>query len=436
MAKIQQSLFSWQDVDGLGDLKRLRLVLDVIPDEALMRDMEKARGRGRDDYPARAVWNSLLAGVVFGHPSVESLRRELRRNAPLREMCGFDPMEAEGAVPTASAYTRFLKRALEKEEALQKMFDELVARLGRELPGFGRTLAVDGKAIPTHGRPRGEERLVLEEDGRRDLDADFGVKRQDPGTPYERLTRWFGYKLHLIVDTEYELPVAFEVTKASAAEQPVARQLLETLADAQGEMIAQSEYLNGDKGYEDTELFRQAWQEHGVKPVVPIKNLWADPAERRMTRSWSNVFYTQEGEVSCCCPKSATTRRMAYGGFEKDRDAHKWRCPARHYGLECAGMAQCQVKGAARIPLSEDPRVFTPLARTSREWAKVYAKRTAVERVNSRLDVAYGFERHFIRGHKKMWLRMGLALIVMLATALGRVKENQRDRLRSLVQAA
>jgi len=99
-------------------------------------------------------------------------------------------------------------------------------------------------------------------------------------------------------------------------------------------------------------------------------------------------------------------------------------------------MARCQVKGAARIPLSEDPRVFTPLARTSRDWAKVYAKRTAVERVNSRLDVAYGFERHFIRGHKKMWLRMGLALIVMLATALGRVKENQRDRLRSLTQAA
>jgi len=99
-------------------------------------------------------------------------------------------------------------------------------------------------------------------------------------------------------------------------------------------------------------------------------------------------------------------------------------------------MGQCKVQGAARIPLSEDPRVFTPLARTSREWDKVYAARTAVERVNSRLDGAYGFERHFIRGHKKMWLRMGLALIVMLATALGRVKENQRDRLRSLVQAA
>ena len=36
MAKIPQSLFSWQDVESLGDLKRLVLVLEAIPDEPLM----------------------------------------------------------------------------------------------------------------------------------------------------------------------------------------------------------------------------------------------------------------------------------------------------------------------------------------------------------------------------------------------------------------
>ena len=55
---------------------------------------------------------------------------------------------------------------------------------------------------------------------------------------------------------------------------------------------------------------------------------------------------------------------------------------------------------------------------------------------SSRLDVSFGFERHFIRGLKKMKLRCGLALIVMLAMALGRIKEKQRDRMRSLVKAA
>ena len=47
-----------------------------------MQTLEAARGRGRDDYPVRAMWNSVLAGIVFQHPSIESLRRELSRNGP------------------------------------------------------------------------------------------------------------------------------------------------------------------------------------------------------------------------------------------------------------------------------------------------------------------------------------------------------------------
>ena len=63
-----------------------------------MRVLEEERGKGRDDYPIRAVWNSLLAGIVFQHPTIESLIRELARNGQLRECCGFQP----GAVPPPS----------------------------------------------------------------------------------------------------------------------------------------------------------------------------------------------------------------------------------------------------------------------------------------------------------------------------------------------
>ena len=72
----QQSLFSWQDIEELGDLRRLQLVLDHLPDEDLMLELESERGsRGRDDYPVRAMCNSLLAMVVFDHVSIQSLRR-------------------------------------------------------------------------------------------------------------------------------------------------------------------------------------------------------------------------------------------------------------------------------------------------------------------------------------------------------------------------
>jgi len=56
---------------------------------------------------------------------------------------------------------------------------------------------------------------------------------------------------------------------------------------------------------------------------------------------------------------------MAYGGFEKEREALKYRCPARHYGIECKGKSRCPVGQAVRIGRGENPRIFTPLARSS-----------------------------------------------------------------------
>jgi hypothetical protein len=55
------------------------------------------------------------------------------------------------------------------------------------------------------------------------------------------------------------------------------------------------------------------------------------------------------------------------------------------------------LKGA-RIRMDGDRRRFTPIARPSYKWERLYQKRTSFERVNSRLDVSYGFERHTIRG--------------------------------------
>ena len=149
-----------------------------------------------------------------------------------------------------------------------------------------------------------------------------------------------------------------------------------------------------------------------------------------------NVVYNYRGTVYCYCLETGKKTEMAYGGFEKDRETLKYRCPAEHYGITCEGKDTCPIAGAVRIPMEGERRIFIPVARSSYKWDNLYKKRTAVERVNSRLDVSFGFENHFIRGLKKMRLRMGLALCVMLAIAVGRIKENQRDKMRSLVKSA
>ncbi|MCX6340463.1 MAG: DDE transposase, partial [Candidatus Aureabacteria bacterium] len=69
-------------------------------------------------------------------------------------------------------------------------------------------------------------------------------------------------------------------------------------------------------------------------------------------------------------------------------------------------------------------------------WQRSYDRRTAAERVNSRLDVSFGFERHFIRGLAKMRLRVDIAMVVMLTMALGRIRQKRSKEMRSLVGRA
>ena len=45
------------------------------------------------------------------------------------------------------------------------------------------------------------------------------------------------YKLHLVVDADHELPVAYEVTKASAGEAPIARKLVKRVSERHEDLM-------------------------------------------------------------------------------------------------------------------------------------------------------------------------------------------------------
>ena len=429
----QQTFFVWNDLNELGDLERLQLVLDYMPDEQLMQDLEHERGKGRDDYPIRAIWNSILAGVVFEHPSIESLRRELSRNAQLRFMCGFYGA-GEKAVPPNWVYTRFFKKLFAKKEEINKILEDLVRELYILLPGFGEDLAIDSKAINSFAN---RENKNTGPDGRRDTDANYGRKEysgiREDGTAWSKVTKWFGYKLHLIVDSNYELPIAYSVTKASESDINEAHRMVDKLGEERPYILEKCETLEADRGYDDTKFIEKLWDKYEIKPVIDIRNMWKDPDKTRQLEGYENVVYDYKGNVFCYCMETGGKREMCVGGFEKDRNTLKKLCPAKQYGLECKYMEKCSVKQGIRIKLEEDRRIFTPIDRASYKWDTCYDKRTSVERVNSRLGESFGFKKHYIRGKTKMTIRCGIALCVMLAMAVGRIKENQADKMRSLV---
>ncbi|NSW84430.1 MAG: transposase, partial [Syntrophothermus sp.] len=354
-------------------------------------------------------------------------------NAQLRWECG-----VRGAVPPSWVFSRFLKKLLAETDAIGELFERLAAETMSLMPDFGKTLAIDGKVIRSHGKPL-KKGAVNTADGRRETDADWTAKvytgQRADGTTWQKTIWQFGYKLHLLVDAQYELPVAYSVSRASESESPQAHKLLANIKQRQPLLLERCEVMLADRGYDDAKLLSALWDEHEIKPVIDIRNCWQDGEQTHLMPGTQNIVYDYRGNVYCHCPDTAKRLSMAYGGFEKKRNTLKYRCPAREYALKCKGSARCKWGSGIRIKLDTDRRIFVPIARSSYKWEREYKKRTAVERVNSRLDVSFGFERHYIRGLKKMRARVGLALCVMLAMAVGRLRSRQKHLMRSLVVA-
>ena len=479
MATAHTVLFSWSDVEQLPELRRLELVLEALPDEELVSSLEATRGRGRDDYPVRAMWRAVVAGVVFGHRSTASLVRELGRNPALLAVCGFEALPRQSrprrcvervdgvsrvvsesaacrdSVPSHWNFSRFVRRLVELE-ARTGVFEAMMRCLGEQLrealPDFGEHLGYDGKAVPSHSTGRVSARTGAASD----RDADWGrheTRGVDgrTGRAWTKVKSWFGYRVHLMADTRYEVPVSYRVTRASRAEVKV---LDEMVDEELGDWAGRCRDFSADRGLDCGALKAKLWQCHGVRPLIEPRELWReekampghDPT-RPITRALyperaDCIVYTEKGQVHCRCPSTGEQRDLAFWGFDSGRNALKYRCPAAACGLTCEGRMECERMGGGqggeygrvvRIVLDRhDQRIFTPTPCGSPAWKRGYRRRTALERINARLDRSFEFEQHFVRGLSRMRTRVGLALAVMMALALGQVRAGRPERMRSL----
>ena len=295
-----------------------------------------------------------------------------------------------------------------------------------------------------------------------DPDADCGAHThrgvgRRTGKSWERITSWFGCKLHPIADTQCELPVAFSLEKASAAEQPTLLRDLKALLRDEPAPARRRRGFSADRGCDQEELKRMLREDHAIRPPIDIRMLWREDWEALPRKDGEprrrpldpdrvdNVLHTEQGRVSCRCPATGTMRDMAFHGFDAKRNALKHPCPAAAHGLTCEGRAQCCASAGSdprklgpsrRIPLNQaNRRILPPTPHGARGWRRGCARRNALERINARLDDGHRFEVHTIRGKAKMTARVGLALGVMMALALGSVKADARRRMRSLVRA-
>lgn len=418
MAKIisQISFADYGEIEILGDLERLRLCLEGMEDEALIRLLEARRGKGRDDYPIRVMWNLIVAMKIFAHRTIASFRRELSRNSQLRKMCGLEDFSRKRhLVPPARVFTNFLKLLTSVQAQIDAMFDDTVAQLFEYLPEFGKNAAGDGKFLDSYTKSQSKVQNPKAGD-RAEHDAVWAVKEYPytdrNGKAGVKKEYHYGFKTNIICDVKTELPMGYNVLAANCDEK---KAMTDILAELPENLRERMETLSLDRGYDSLAMIKTV-KSHDIIPVVDIRNCWKDGEATKQYKD-TDMVYDYQGNVYMIDDKGRQ-RKMHYDGYDSQKKCLRYSCKGK----------------VSRIYISYDERVFLPIARDSKKFKRLYKGRTAVERLNGRIDRDYMFEDHCIRGLKKMRLMVSLTLLMMNAMALGKIRRGATEHLAALTR--
>ena len=192
-------------------------------------------------------------------------------------MCGF----GVGKTPCAVNFSRFVTKLEKHQDLITDIFFALVTKLSELLPNFGEDVAIDSKWVESLAKRVSDNK----NSGRRgEHDAEYGKKeykgRRPDGTEWITVKSCFGFKLHVLVDANYELPLAYMVSSAAGSDVVYGKELLEYLEKNQPDIFKRIKHCMGDRAYDDTALI-QYLKGLGIKSVIDKRDMWKDEYPKR-----------------------------------------------------------------------------------------------------------------------------------------------------------
>ena len=296
--------------------------------------MVRERARFIEDYDVNVDQARLDLGKLFrieDYPSKEALHDKFSIRYRITPVQDAEQFMAKLATDDVDRVKRDIEQQI--EERLHDAVGDLYRRFGEAVERVSERLQEDDNGKPFVFR-----------------DSMISNIRDEPPSPaagaagrtgaiWKKVKSWFGYGLHLIADTHYKVPVAFEVTRASGSE---ARMLLEELFGKAPEMAERCDDFSADRGLDNAPpQKKRLWDKWNNRPLIDTRLLWQAEKEepgydpgRPITRALlpdraDVVVHDERGRVSCICPKTGEERALAFQGFEADRGACgtlKYRC--------------------------------------------------------------------------------------------------------------
>jgi transposase, IS5 family len=252
-------------------------------------------------------------------------------------------------------------------------------------PELGENVAIDASDMAAYANGQ----RFASKGGRERPDSEFSDPDASWGHRSAVSTRkgggFYGYRLHMAVDTATDLPLAWSVETAKAHESTMVAPLL----DRVGTLGICPETCAMDKGYDIERVYGEC-AERGVAPVIPVRQT---PSVKRGEHGAPYCFHG---------PRK-------FAGADYARGATKWRCP----------VGQCTPNS---VWIKAD-RLHPLIPRETVRWKGIYRKRAAVEREFGRLKNEWALGPLRVRRIERVRLHADLTILAKLSCALARARD-------------
>ncbi len=305
---------------------------------------------------------------------------------------------------------------------MEKIITSLTDELGSLLPDFGKQLAIDSTIVEAYSNPdkKTKEGMVS------DVDASWTTKsynkeshqKGEGGSKASKdvKKKWFfGYKLHILADAFWELPVIAKVTTAKENDSPHLMPMMRAARERHSWF--DPELVTADSGYDAMNNYKGIYNEFTAVPIIDIRD---------MGRKSEWAFYNRDGIPFCLGRKL-----MEYLG--SNDKGHTYRCLLEKCYLN-RGEDAPYCDYVITVRPEDDLRKIGLVARISPEWKELFSKRTSVERVNSRLKETRRLRKFCFRGIRKVTAHCLMSVLAMQASAVAQARAGNVYDLRQCLR--
>lgn len=244
-------------------------------------------------------------------------------------------------------------------------------------------------------------------------------KYSDPDAKWGHKTEtyaFFGYKVHLIIDTQSQLPIEAIVTSGEVPDNTQAANLIDEAIQHHPEISISSSAM--DAAYDDTDVYKHCVGKN-IHPIIAL-----NPRNQKEDKFPVNPKVDMDKDGCFFC--SITKFHLIKDGTDSKRKGRlKLICPFTKERKGCPFRESCcpnsKVGKTFYLYPLRDIRLLGTIPRDSEEWKFLYRQRTAVERTNSLLkSPIHKLDEPRVRGMEQIQIHVFLSICALVVKTIGK----------------